>query len=426
MGRGNRSALLLVGTLSVAGLLLGGTSVATPLAVSSGSSGAQATPVKGEVEHVASNRGGGDRPAVGIDEKGIATAVWRQALHDRSGAVVYVMKAARRQTGGRWTSPVTIGCGRPDTCVSQPKVGVDASGTVTVAWVNKKAVMMARRPANGPWQAPRVIAAADAGGHVARVRMAVARRGEVVAVWQSWAPPGDVRIRVAVRPPGGPWQAPVTLGGGYWPRVAVSAKRKAIVVYLSRGAYASRFLPGRGWSRPKQLSQWGFDTSVAMNASGRAAVVVNAMDAYGFGVWEGPYHGLWMGPWRFGSVVDGPVAEGFWAGRPVVGPLGTVTVPYYDHAGYSVARQAVGGAWTWTVSQLVPFPTDRGGMQLALNRSNDLAADLGGYTLLRPHGSTWSRPVPTIGRSLAIFPDGSALRMGWYRGDLNARQVFLR
>src|SRR3954449_2664511 len=108
-------------------------------------SGATAEPHWGPVVTLARD-GQLSRPDVVVDEHGTETAAWSQA-----GSVV----VTRRAAGGSWGPRVDLGEG------SDPQLGIDWDGTVTVVWSRTllghgPQVMTARHPVagrSGGWSA---------------------------------------------------------------------------------------------------------------------------------------------------------------------------------------------------------------------------------------------------------------------------------
>jgi hypothetical protein len=74
--------------------------------------------------------GASDEPKVGLDEQGVAHAVWRQAI---SGAL-HIHASRRDPLTGNWSAPVAISNSNPDSGGFEPVLTVDRRGNVLVAW----------------------------------------------------------------------------------------------------------------------------------------------------------------------------------------------------------------------------------------------------------------------------------------------------
>ena len=151
------------------------------------------------------------------------------------------------------------------------QVAVDPQGTVIAAWTEGSdtlaRVMAAVRPAGGPWQAPVVLSAA--GQHTTKVQIAVDPQANALVVWER-SNAGKATIQSASRPAGGAWGPAVDIAVTTTdfefarPQVALDAQGAAVVVYQN-GTGTEHFIEaaarpaGGAWQAPVTLSAAGRD-----------------------------------------------------------------------------------------------------------------------------------------------------------------------
>jgi hypothetical protein len=146
------------------------------------------------------------RPDVVVARDGTVTVVW-----SRQRQVV-----ARSRVDGSWQPRVAVGHG------ASPRVGVDASGSLTVIWLRHlegfgPQIMAARRPARtGDWTRPRAVSAPAASVSSARgaysPTIAVSGAGATVVSWLwNQEDSGAAQVQARFRPVGGPWGPIATL-----------------------------------------------------------------------------------------------------------------------------------------------------------------------------------------------------------------------
>ncbi len=207
-------------------------------------------------------------PRLTVDPSGNATALWRVRDVGRS-----VVQASTRSAGGAWSTPVDLSV---DTAVdvSQqtdvPQVAVDAAGTVTATWSRFESkpseafthvVQAATRQSDGTWTAP--VDLSTPGQHARTTDLAVDPAGNATAIWVA----GSV-VQSATRPAGGSWAAPVDLssiaGPRANPRVVVDPAGTVTAVWgtftTTYGIQTATRSPGAAWSAPADLSAPGQDT----------------------------------------------------------------------------------------------------------------------------------------------------------------------
>jgi|CZKG01.1.fsa_nt_gi hypothetical protein len=274
-------------------------------------------------------------PQIAVDGAGDVTVVWERY----EGANDLLVQADYRPAGGSWETPVTISGPSGTMADLEPKVAVDARGDATALWMRAGTIQTAYKPANGSWQAPQDLSGSESLTPV----MAVDSQGDATAVWmhfdgsryvvqtafrptgEAWQAPstlsqngeeggnpyialdahGDTMVvwtghpeetsvvRVAYRPAGEAWQAPITLPGeeheAQGPRVALDPHGDAIVAWESSskniGSYtrvrASYRPAGGSWETPTTLSQDGanaYPSRAAFDQAGNAVLMWERSD----------------------------------------------------------------------------------------------------------------------------------------------------
>ncbi len=211
------------------------------------------------------------RPAVVADSAGRVTAAWTEA-----GDVF----ASSLLAGGTWSSPADdIGMG------VAPSLGVDAKGTVTIAWRSPDGVMSTRsRPAGGAWSS---LVPLNEGGDMLFSTgpvLAVGPGGEAVAAWSApdamdkelpyaaYRAAGSTTFGEAVplddpELPVGEFDLDTDGSGGF---VATWAEGTMISANHVKAAHFS----GGSWSEAVPLTEpeQGFSAKVDLNSSGDGVV----------------------------------------------------------------------------------------------------------------------------------------------------------
>jgi hypothetical protein len=221
-------------------------------------------------------------PRLAVNDKGDAVAVWARSTPD--GGVVEV--ATRSRSAG-WSAPVTLG--GPSFFSPTPQVAVNARGEAVVVWDQwsgptsaEHAVYAASRERRGAWSDPARLSA-DAGAGSVFPQVAIADRGEAVAVWARSNGSSHV-VQAATRSRGGGWTEPADLtpadANAVVPHVAIRANGDAVAVWHRSTAGGSVVQvatrpAGGAWSQPIDLS--GRDAfnerpQVALNDRGDAVV----------------------------------------------------------------------------------------------------------------------------------------------------------
>jgi hypothetical protein len=298
-------------------------------------------------------------------------------------------------------------------------------GWVAVAAVLGSAVLgtEAALAASG-WLPPADISAQ--GAAASRVQIAVDAQGNVVAVWRGGVDGGEVRVQGAVRPAGGPWQAPVdiskpgldgssppgrTVPG---PQLALDAHGNAVAVWqrfngTSLVVQAAERPAGGRWRAPADVSVPGAagedsgSPDVAIDARGNAIVVWHRFDPVRrlnrVQSASRPAGGTWQPPVAVSSVdVDATGARiavdaqggaiALWD-RPAAGGG--------DPTAQSAVRQPDG---TWQAPQDIPGSSFRVNADLAVDPAGNavvvwerIVFEPGVLAAVRPAGGSWQGPV---------------------------------
>jgi hypothetical protein len=132
-------------------------------------------------------------PQIAVAANGEAVALWKLL----PGPPVRV-QAARRSTGGTWSAPVFISS--EESGANRPRIGIDAAGNATAVWVSEEATRLiagSTQTPSGSWTSPVTVSAA--GGNAGEPNIDIAPDGNGAAAWQ-WraSPEGSIqRIETA-------------------------------------------------------------------------------------------------------------------------------------------------------------------------------------------------------------------------------------
>jgi hypothetical protein len=228
------------------------------------------------------------------DGAGGAIVAWP----DASPGLVGHVRVSQRRPGTGFTQPVTLHApaDRED-ATGLVAAAIDGRGASVVVFAseagNETRVWAARRPAGGEWGALEALSEPFAGA-VAGLDVAISDQGEVVAVWDEGGAGGSTP-RWARAPEREPFAAPVALGpeqrAPSHPRVAADARGGAVAVWY-RGSdperqdvVASIRPPGGAFGAPQSLgrSNWAAlgHAGVAVADGGGFAVAFAASEPYG-------------------------------------------------------------------------------------------------------------------------------------------------
>ena len=271
-------------------------------------------------------------PALAIDARGDATAVWSAGPH----IGVATFDAGR----GRWSASRVR-----STDAGTARVAMDAAGDTVVAWSQHfrgsrlreqtaTVVAVTKRAGRAVWGATRTVGTEaipplQASGTLDLVgpSLAISRRGAAILAWQAALPAKGPRlprlprtlantyaIAVAVESrPNARWRQPQQVSGSpaLWPQAAVTADDRAIVLWL--GAHAlmgsDRSLRHCCWSPPVTISGTRPRTVVAYP---RLAVdaVGDALASWSTGMLETAVMRPWSDRWGRPTALGQATLEG--------------------------------------------------------------------------------------------------------------------
>lgn len=387
----------------------------------------------GPVQRFESNPWG---EAITVDARGVTWVTWASTK-----TWPHSIKVARRTAAGTWKDPVTIGRG------NNPVVGVDAKGTVTVAWERERSdlttgVWAARKAVGKAWSSPVHLSVDKAapgypdGGDVrgvAHLALAVHPKGAALVAWE-WSNRTLPKIQAVFRPPSGPWRGVVDLtpaANATVPRVAFGPTGRAWVAFSRTpvdGPTAVKVRDRRlngSWIAPVRvgIGQLG---GLGVNRFTEVTVAIRRAGAVRTALWS-PVAG-WQIP-ILATPADAHVQEWSFASNR----HGHAVVVYNRPNGrIDVARRVGKNVWLAPVTL-----ADPGGNSLptaAVNAAGDMFAAWGSYGLwaaYRPadgdwHATTTVQPdagVDVLESTLSqVTPAGDAVLM-W---DQEARPLRVR
>ena len=172
-----------------------------------------------------------DAPRLALDQRGNTTAIWNW---------MGKIQASFRPAGRAWRKPATVGSANGYAA----QLAVNAKGDATAVWRQtlsnrrSEAVQSALRPTGGSWRRPATIGHAGDGPGP---ELAIDRRGNVIAVWAGYTTPNaccTAMVQAVFRPAGGPWGQPVALEqnrGTSEIQVAFGTLGNATAVWLVNG-----------------------------------------------------------------------------------------------------------------------------------------------------------------------------------------------
>jgi hypothetical protein len=358
------------------------------------------------------------RPDVVVAGNGTVTVVW-----SREDQVV-----ARSRVDGSWRPRVVLGHGH------SPRVGVDASGSLTVIWLRHlrgfgPQVMVARRPVStGAWTEPRAVSAPAPAVSSARgaysPSIAVADVGATVVSWLwNQEDSGAARVQARFRPARGPWEPIATLSArdARNPVSASDGSGQATVAYASARARPRAVTRTQdGWGEPVRLGRHGVNAPQVAAGAGAEVVVTFAASidqAYRpQAVVRGP-DGTWSDP----VSLEAPAALTVLDPVVDVDAAGAATAAWWrsDHS-IAVATHERGA--TWSGPEVVVPPGRR---ILARQPYLDLAVSPSGTALLtwthRVAGESWVSAALRVAGTWTTSRVVSATDQGCAAGEPDAR-----
>jgi hypothetical protein len=196
-------------------------------------------------------------PQVAVDHNGDAAAVWVRS--DGSNNIVQV---ATRPAGGSWSTPMDLSQGGQD--ADSPRVALDASGDVFVAWDRYDGSndrLQVAVDTGGMWGATQTLSVAGKSANLYDLKVNSA--GSAMAAWDLYDASGNYVIQVATYA-AGTWDAPQSLsdptGQGAAPSLALDSAGDATVAWEERAPdlkfviQSSSRTAGGSWTTPQTVS----------------------------------------------------------------------------------------------------------------------------------------------------------------------------
>jgi hypothetical protein len=294
-----------------------------------------------------------------------------------------------------WSPPVQL----PGACGAA--LAVNAAGTEVAAGSQQNSgltpPLQACTSADGQnWSAPVTV------GQGLNPVVAIAPDGRAVVVWRDGA---SGEVSASVRPPGGQWGPAVTVSGG--PQrdlgVGIDGSGNVIAAWMdSNSAVETASLPvgARKWTKITILAARGQAVDLAVNATG-AAIITWATGTAAFAA-SGTVLGGFGAPVTLGPPPGYPIGHT----RVVLNGQGDAAAAWVTSAGPSgadlVATRSPDGSWAPAVTLST---TPDGRIDVAIDGAGDARAIFGqlsgtnpyffsvAYTSARPAGGTWSTPA---------------------------------
>ena len=300
--------------------------------------------------------------------------------------------ASPAQALNGWSPPVQL----PGECGAA--VAVNAAGTEVAAGTQQNSgltpPLQVCTSADGQnWSAPVTV------GQGLNPVVAIAPDGRVVAVWR------DGPIQASVRPPGGQWGPAVTVStdGAYRDLgVGIDGSGNAIAAWMTgTSAVQTASLPAsaRKWTKITTLATRGQAVDLAVNATG-SAVITWATRTAAFAA-SGTVLGGFGAPVALGPPPGYPIGHT----RVVLNGQGDAAAAWVASGGVDrVATRSPDGSWAPSVT--LSTTSSDGRIDVAIDGAGDARAIFGqqsgsypnnvisvAYTSARPAGGTWSTPA---------------------------------
>ena len=308
--------------------------------------------------------------------------------------------AVPAQAASSWSPPVQLPAG----CVSSgsvPGLAVNAAGAEAAAGSqlnagNSSSVLVCTSADGQAWPAPATV------GQGASAAVALAPDGRAVTAW-SGGPYTAPVIQASVRPPGGTWSAPVTVGtDARGPLIGIDRSGNAIIAWMgATGTIHTASLPAGGSWTPAQT------LATTNNGSGLAMAVNSA----GSAVLTWAAKGTGVGTYADSGTILGGFAAPVKVGLPPY-PGGRTSVALND-AGQAVMVWARGlgaanvaatrsAAGTWSAAVQLSA-NEAGNLNVAIDGAGDAVATfeqyvpntsiVALYASKLPAGGSWGPPA---------------------------------
>jgi hypothetical protein len=309
--------------------------------------------------------------------------------------------AVPAQAASSWSPPVQLPAG----CVSSgsvPGLAVNAAGVEAAAGSqlnadNSSSVLVCTSADGQTWPAPATV------GQGTSPAVALAPDGRAVTAWEGGPFTAPV-IQASVRPPGGTWSAPVTVGtDARGPLIGIDRSGNAIIAWMgATGAIHTASLPvGGSWTPAQTLAttNYGSGLDMAVNSAGSAVLT---WAAKGTGV---------VGTYADSGTILGGFAAPVKVGLPPY-PGGRTSVALND-AGQAVMVWARGlgaanvaatrsAAGTWSAAVQLSA-NEAGKLDVAIDGAGDAVATfeqyvpgtsiIALYASKLPAGGSWGPPA---------------------------------
>ncbi len=295
------------------------------------------------------------------------------------------------QAVGSWSPPVQL----PGVCGGS--VAVNTAGAQVAAGFQQNAdgsmsVQVCTSTDGQNWSAPVTL-----GQGVSPV-VAIAQDGRAVAVWEG-GPGTAATVQASVRPPGGQWSTAVTLTTDFGhPVIGIDGSGNAIAAWAAfSGPIETASLPAGGtWTAVKTLAARGQAVNLAVNRAGAAIVSWGTRTATMAA--SGTVLGSFAAPVNVGPPPPYPIGYT----RVVLNDAGQAALAWATGTNNLAATRAADGTWS-TAAKL--SGTRDGPVDVAIDGAGDAIAIFGQiyvsgtsttatlYTSRRPAGGTWGAPA---------------------------------
>lgn len=301
-------------------------------------------------------------PQMVVDAQGNVTVVWIEQLES-----TYAVQAARFSNGAWTTSPTTLDGLTPNANANiNPQIVVDATGNVTVVWIEQQdsanAVQAARFSGNVWTTVPTTLDGLSPNANVTPPVMIVDPLGNVTVTWLEYLE-SSVGVEAA-RFSDGTWTPAIFLDNGIQTPNASSAA--SLVVDASGNVTAawlentdvetmvqsSYYAINSGtWTSPSTIDLYAAATQPQLIMD-RLGIVTAAWLEYigGYVVQAARFNGsTWTAPTTLDNGTQLPNAYLPFSPRMVIDADGNVTVTWFEQQGDNLAVQAArfsDGSWT--------------------------------------------------------------------------------
>ncbi|HTU16374.1 MAG TPA: hypothetical protein VMF31_14400 [Solirubrobacterales bacterium] len=146
-------------------------------------------------------------PQITASPDGTTTAIWRRSGNN------WIIQAATRPPAGGFGVPIDLSVDGQN--ASSPQITTSPDGTATAIWTRRNGnnwiIQTATRPPGGDFGAPIDLSAA--GQNASAPQITTSPDGTTTAIWSRYDG-NDLIIQTATRPPGGAFEAPISLSAG--------------------------------------------------------------------------------------------------------------------------------------------------------------------------------------------------------------------